>query len=398
MNGMTKEEGIKQVFNGGGHVVILGAGASIAATRLNAELGGKVLPSMDNFIEIVGLSDVVDNLPDNLKSNNFEKLYSNLHKDNSSSNEIKEIEKRIWNYFSDMKLPNEPTVYDYLMLSLRSKDLIATFNWDPFLYQAWVRNSKFTDDLPYLAFLHGNVAIGYSPEDKRCGPSGMYARKDGGYFEPTKLLYPVEQKNYTDDEFINIEWTRLKYWLSKKSNTVRVTIFGYGAPKSDVEAVSLLNDAWGTPDERDMEQFEIIDIRKETELRELWDNFIHSHHYDITDNYFGSSLAYNPRRTSESYFCHYRPNSPSEAFRQANPIPKDIKTLDELWAWHKPLIEAETIKNEVVSQPSIDKAAKNSNLKTNKPQSKRNKKKKRNFRTKRLLALNLKKKQKRKRK
>lgn len=35
--GMTKEEGIKQVYNGGGHVVILGAGASIASSLRNSE-------------------------------------------------------------------------------------------------------------------------------------------------------------------------------------------------------------------------------------------------------------------------------------------------------------------------------------------------------------------------
>ncbi len=120
-----------------------------------------------------------------------------------------------------MQLPEDPTIYDYLVLSLRSKDLIATFNWDPFLYQAWVRNKTFVDDLPHLSFLHGNVSIGYSRVHKRCGPVGMPAGPDGEEFVPTKILYPVEQKNYTDDEFINIEWERIKYWMSKDSGTVR---------------------------------------------------------------------------------------------------------------------------------------------------------------------------------
>ncbi len=345
MTGMTKEEGINQVYGGGGHVVLLGAGASIASTYRNKERNGKNLPSMDNFIDIVGLHDLVDRIPENLLASNFEKLYGNLHSDNPKSEIITEIEERIKDYFGNMELPEEPTIYDYMVLALRGKDLIATFNWDPFLYQAWVRNRKFTDDLPHLSFLHGNVAIGYSKEDKRCGPVGYQMRRDGGIFEPTKLLYPVEQKNYTEDEFINHEWDRIKYWLSKDSGTVRATIFGYGAPVSDVEAVSLLNNAWGTPDDRNMEQFEVIDITPEDELRKRWDGFIHSHHYDITDNYFGSSLAYNPRRTSESYFSHYMPNSPSEAFRHSNPIPQDFKTLDEFWKWHEPLIEAEMKKN-----------------------------------------------------
>ena len=341
MAGMTVEEGINQVFGGGGHVVILGAGASIASTLRNEEANGKILPSMDNFSEVLGLEDILAKIPQNLRAKNFEKLYGNLHKDNPNSELIKEIESRISQYFSDMKLPDEPTIYDYLVLSLRNKDLIATFNWDPFLYEAWSRNSKFTKDLPLIIFLHGNVAIGYSKEDQRSGPAGMYMRKDGGYFEPTKLLYPVEQKNYTEDEYISTGWDVLKTRLNKESGTVRATIFGYGAPVSDVEAVSLLNTAWGTQDEREMEQFEIIDISPENELRQRWEGFIHSHHYDITNNYFGSSLAYNPRRTSESYFSHYQPLSPSEAFRSSNPIPQDFKTLEDLWEWHKPLVEAE---------------------------------------------------------
>lgn len=338
---MTKEEGINQVYNGGGHVVILGAGASIASTLRNPEKNGKMLPSMDNFIDLVGLNEIIEKVPENLRANNFEKMYGNLHSANPDSEILRSIEERIQEYFRNMELPNEPTIYDYMVLALREKDLIATFNWDPFLYQAWVRNRGFTDDLPYLSFLHGNVAIGYSKEDKRCGPVGYQARRDGGVFKPTKLLYPVEQKNYTEDEFIRIEWERTEYWIGKDRGTVRATIFGYGAPVSDVEAVSLLNNAWGKPDERSMEQFEIIDITSEEELRNRWNGFIHSHHYDVTKNYFGSSLASNPRRTSESYFSHYQPLTPAEAFRSSNPIPQDFKTRDDLWKWHEPLIEAE---------------------------------------------------------
>tara|TARA_R110000868_G_scaffold173512_2_gene409653 strand:- start:2795 stop:3847 length:1053 start_codon:yes stop_codon:yes gene_type:complete len=338
----TIEDRIKTVMGGGGQVVILGAGASIASTFRNNEMNGKKLPSMDNFIDVVGLKDLIDKLPENLKATNFEELYSKLHNDNPNSELIKEIEYRVSEYFGDMELPNEPTIYDYLVLSLRGKDLIATFNWDPFLYQAWVRNKNFINDLPNLCFLHGNVAIGYSKEDKRRGPAGMYMRKDGGYFEPTKLLYPVEQKNYIEDEFINTEWDRLKFWLNSDA-TKLVTIFGYGAPKSDVEAVKILNEAWGTGEERNMEQFEIIDIRDEETVRENWDTFIHSHHYDYSTDYFDSSLADNPRRTSESYFQHIQAMSPDEAFSASNPIPKDIKTMEELWEWHKPLIEAENI-------------------------------------------------------
>lgn len=337
--GKTKEDRIKTVFGGGGHVVILGAGASIAATLRDGELTGKKLPSMDNFIEIVGLTDIVAKLPESLRAKNFEMLYSNLYKADPKSSAILEIEARVTAYFKDMKLPDRPTIYDYLVLSLRSRDLIATFNWDSFLYQAFCRNSHI-GDMPYMAFLHGTVALGYSKEEQRSGPAGWYSKATGYYFEPSRLLYPIEKKNYNQDEFISHEWDRVKAWLESDA-TKLVTIFGYGAPASDVEAVKLLNDAWGTSDERNMEQFEIIDVRSESQVKESWKTFIHSHHYDYSTDYFKSLLALNPRRTSESYFQHMVPMTIDEAFSESNPVPSDFKTLDELWAWHKPLIEAE---------------------------------------------------------
>jgi hypothetical protein len=80
MPGLSREEGIKQVYGGGGHVVILGAGASIASTFRNSEMNGKKLPSMDNFIDVVGLTDLIEKLPDNLKAKNFETLYKAFSK------------------------------------------------------------------------------------------------------------------------------------------------------------------------------------------------------------------------------------------------------------------------------------------------------------------------------
>jgi len=33
--------------------------------------------------------------------------------------------------------------------------------------------------------------------------------------------------------------------------------------------------------------------------------------------------------------------TPAEALRSSNPVPQDFTSLDKLWEWHKPLIEAE---------------------------------------------------------
>jgi len=75
--------------------------------------------------------------------------------------------------------------------------------------------------------------------------------KSEGYWVRGVDLKSPEFSDTTTDEFIIGEWERLKYWLNSK-DTKRVTIFGYGAPDTDYEAVKLLNDSWGTRDERNI--------------------------------------------------------------------------------------------------------------------------------------------------
>jgi hypothetical protein len=343
--GLSIEEGIKRVYNGGRHVVILGAGASIASCIHNSEKNGKSLPSMLNLIEVVGLQDIVDDFDEELRDANFETLFSNLFTKDPDSKHLKEIELRVSSYFGSLVLPESPTIYDYLVLSLRSKDHIATFNWDPFLYQAFCRNSTFTKNVPYMSFLHGSAALGYNKELDESGPSNYYA--DSAFtqkFEPTKLLYPIGQKDYTSDPFINKEWERTKDWVGDE-NTKIMTVFGYGAPVTDLEAVDLLSKSWGSKDKRNMEQFEMINVESMEDCRRKWKKFIHTHHYDYMDSYFDSRLAKFPRRTFESYTHQFRAMTPSEAFQKANPVPNNFKSIEQMWEWFSPLIEAEQQKD-----------------------------------------------------
>jgi len=337
---MTREEEIKRVHREGTHIVILGAGASIASTLRDKEKNNRKLPSMNNIIDVLNLNELIELLPDEYKAlqNNFEKLYSKLFSDREYYDIRVQIENKIYDYFKKLELPDKPTIYDYLILSLRHrKDVIASFNWDPFLYQAYVRNSEFVEP-PGILFLHGNVAIGYSKKDKQSGPAGWYSKKTEEYFKPTKLLYPVDKKNYNSDEYIQSQWEALAYELK---NAERVTIYGYRAPETDVEAIDLMSKAWGTPEERNMEQFELIDIRDEEEVKQSWNKFIHSHHYDFTDSFFKSSIANHPRRTIESYRHWTLPSTLSEAFQEGNKVPVSFDTFNEMWNWYKPLIEEE---------------------------------------------------------
>jgi hypothetical protein len=120
-----------------------------------------------------------------------------------------------------------------------------------------------------------------------------------------------------------------------------MTIFGYGAPETDVEAVDLMKTAWGDPNQRNLEQIEIIDTQPQELVHERWSKFIHTHHYDYGTSYFDTILAEFPRRTGERFMHQFLPGTPEEAFQEANPVPQDFATLEEMWDWHRPLVDAE---------------------------------------------------------
>lgn len=323
---------------GGMHLVILGAGASIASSYRNPEVNGRKLPSMNDLPKVIEMSDILSQLPEEILCKNFEELYGNIYEWDADSKYLEEINNRIYHYFAALELPIEPTIYDYLVMSLRDKDVIATFNWDPFLFQAWWRNYLHGSS-PGLLFLHGSVAIGYNEEIEGIGWAGTIGKRTNKYFEPTKLMYPVKHKNYANDVFIREQWKRFEKCLQESK---RVTVFGYSAPKSDVEAISAMQKAWGTPEQRNLEQFELIDIREENEVKASWEGFIHSHHYDYCTNFFQSSMALYPRRSFEAYMMQCFPCTPEEAFVEAVPIPQsEIHTFDEMWGWYEPLIRQE---------------------------------------------------------
>lgn len=283
------------------HVVILGAGASCAAIP-NGDKNGKRISAMSGFIDKLGLTNIISKVKINTASDNLEDIYMELDersKTEPDCNNVKEeLEKVIWDYMSDFVLPDEPTVYDYLVMSLTSKDLIATFNWDPFLVQAIGRAQKYTQNIPQVAFLHGNVAVGYCPKDNIMGNVGRMC-KCGTLLRPMKLLFPIKKKDYSSDIAIEKSWKQLKNALER---AYMVTIFGYSAPISDAEAVAMMKEAWGNVDDRKMEEIELIDIRKEDDVINSWSQFIHTHHYSYHTSFFDSTLARCPRRSCEATF------------------------------------------------------------------------------------------------
>lgn len=291
---MNKEALIKTPENFRPHVVLLGAGASRAAFP-NGEGTGKHLPLMNDFAHTLDLSTLLNNAGIDA-AQNFESIYSNI-KDETLRNSL---EKQISNYFSRLSLPPTATDYDRLLLSLREKDAIFTFNWDPFLFDAWVRNRDVAK-LPEIFFLHGNVRIGSCIKHQQWGRKFDICPTCSMNFSEVPLLYPIEKKNYSENanEYIQEAWKNAEHFFK---NAFTITIFGYGAPVSDVDAVELLRIAWFNRSDRKMEHVEIIDTADNNILTKRWSSFAPTNHYHIETSLSQSRLLQWPRRSCESLF------------------------------------------------------------------------------------------------
>ncbi len=329
---ITREDEIASCGMGRPHVVLLGAGASRAALP-NGDANGKPVPLMNDLIELLNLKDLLDKTNIVYLARNFEDVYAEIHNIDSLTPIRFELETKIYNYFDNLVLPLKPTIYDYLVLSLRDKDLIATFNWDPFLVQAIQRNRN-VGSLPNSLFLHGNVKVACCIEDKIIGLKGSHCSKCKKPLQPTRLLYPVTEKNYESDPMLSTQWKDMRSYME---DAFMFTVFGYGAPKTDVSAIDLLKKGWGSPNQRAMEETEIIDTKPEDDLTRVWNSFIHSHHYFVYSDYFKSSLARHPRRTGESLYLGQIING---FCAEGNPVPRNI-CLSDLQFWFKQLRDAE---------------------------------------------------------
>lgn len=318
---------------GAPHIVILGAGASIAAYNDWGKIGPP-LPAMPNLVSTLHLEEEFAKAGYDPAKSDFESVYDELATSKKHQSLRGIIENRVYEYFSALSLPDSPTIYDYLVLSLREKDVIATFNWDPFLLQAYMRNESVTKTRrPRLVFLHGNVRIGVCEAHRLSGVNGRNCSKCGQALTPSKLLYPVRQKDYASDIFIKGEWSALKQALSYG---YFLTVFGYSAPKTDVEARALMLEDWKKNPTLTLAEVDVVDIKPAEELEQTWEEFFVSHHYGIRNDIFSSYLFQHPRRSCDAFAAATLMLDPWHD----NPFPR-FETLAELQDWVMPLVEEE---------------------------------------------------------
>lgn len=318
---------LKTNMNHSPHVVILGAGASKAALP-RGDANGKQIPVMAELIDCLGLSTTLQSHGIDSIGVDFEALYDDLASSNKNPELVAEIERRVYDYFSCLVLPESATLYDYLVLGLREKDLIATFNWDPFLAQAWRRNSRVAKH-PRIVFLHGNVEVAVCTEHRQKNFIGNKCPKCGKLMEPARLLYPVKHKDYNSDPFIASEWAELRHSLKY---AYLLTIFGYAAPVTDVEARELMLSVWKENPTFELAQIEIIDTKPQRKLEGTWADFFCRDHYGISKKLWQSYLFWHPRRSCEAFAMATLQNSPWPN----NPFPRK-RNLAKLQEWVRPL-------------------------------------------------------------
>lgn len=280
------------------HVVIIGAGASIAACK--KDKFGKEVPVLKNIHHILGLTSELNKYGfTDSEMADFELLYSNIYGKKEYMALAAFLEENVRNYFKELVIPDEATYYDYLILSLTSKDAIISFNWDPFLMQAYRRNLK-VGSLPELLFVHGNVGVGVCYKCKKIGYADTLCPVCLEDFSDMPLLFPVGKKDYDNHPVIQFQWEGAKYYLSRAAG---ITVYGYGAPQTDIEAVELMKTAYTDSNVKDIAPFTIINTEsaKEEQL-EKWKEFFDSEMMLYCESIEESLLWRNPRVSLENLF------------------------------------------------------------------------------------------------
>jgi hypothetical protein len=315
------------------HVVILGAGASKAALPFG-DKSRKIIPLLDDLPEILGNDWTKLVKKSNPPEGNFEANFSWIRKKGEFCLELSNIETLIKNYFLDLELPDNPTIYDYLVLGLREKDVIASFNWDPFLMQAHRRNRN-VGGLPDIRFLHGCVSFRTCPKHDVLGGPYEVCPECNCALIGGRLFFPDEDKDYTKDDLIYRDWLAVKKKLQK---AFHLTIFGYSGPATDFNARNLLLDGWKQTPVRDISHVEIIDINDPDILRDSWSEFFPHYHSIVESDFWNSSIALWPRRTAEWKISASRDGIPSEYIG-----PFRSNSLIEVQNWFRQLAETEVV-------------------------------------------------------
>ncbi len=279
----------------------------------------------------------------------FEAAYSQAIGDPALADLALQMEAKAQSYFGGLRLPERPTIYDYLLRSLRPQDIIATFNWDPLLEQALERFPRDCDDeAPCRAYLHGSVAMNQCDVCSRLFSWTTTCPRCGSSSSPQPLLYPVGTKDYAATPGLLEAWENLEVGLN---NAYIVTIFGYSGPATDREAVRLFSERWHASRRATMGDIAFVNTCDKAAIEISWRDLVANRddgrvHWDLYPNYAKTRLARYPRRSVEESFQR---NFMMERWTPT-PFP-DCDHLDQLDDFYRRLLAAERDESGVTRVP-----------------------------------------------
>jgi len=157
--------------------------------------------------------------------------------------------------------------------------------------------------------------------------------KCGKKLVPSRLLFPVKEKDYTNDEFIAYQWKQLEWYLE---HAYWITIFGYSAPVADADARNLMLKIWHKNTVRDFAQVDVVDIRTKADLQRTWRDFIVRENFGSYKTARETYMFTHPRRTCDAFAGATMQQRPWKD----NPIP-ELETIHELHEWISPLLAEE---------------------------------------------------------
>jgi len=327
---------INSNINGRPIVVLLGAGASKAACPVG-DRHGRPVPVMNELIDAVGLRPMLEEQNISFDSPDFEAVYGDLAAAPANAGLIERIDQRVFEYFASLELPEQPTVYDHLLVSLRPKDYIITFNWDPLICQAIAR-IRWRAGAPKVLCLHGNVALAYCfcYNPFAIGCRGDRCPQCGGDLGPSSLLFP-SLKDY-ESEPVRSLWAAAR---QKLRDAALFTVFGYSAPVSDAAAIDLVRSAWDNAAKRVIADTDVIDIKamnpdSRKQLESQWEPFIHNQYANFMADFWTSRIARSPRRTVEAMIA----SQLDIEYLEECTLPNETD-WDGFWEFYGPLIARE---------------------------------------------------------
>lgn len=273
------------------HLVILGAGSTIATIPEGDKNGMKSF-TLDNLLTDPYFSSFVTKLNPKYNRLNVEQLCERLNKENIHL--YNELVSLIRTKYAKLELPDNFTILERLIMSLKADDAIVSFNWDDLLIQAYQRVNIPEEKLPHLCFPHGNAQAGFN--NHRYGSKRDPKNK---YLKNSPLNMPINRSDYKENIFINSQWRILDYYIK---SALMITFFGYSGPISDQNDIQHLEQLFS--ENKICTKIEIIDKSKEsaTSISQRWDGFIKltENKPDLCGSFFESRIARFPRRTIES--------------------------------------------------------------------------------------------------